>query len=140
MVLDMQSWIIYSIICLLLWGLWGFVLKIASRGSEWVIVYYLSTIASFILSTIIFILNKGYSRLNTDFNILALIAGLLGSLGYLFFVNALREGEASIVIPLTSIYPAITVILAVLLLGEKISIHQVIGVILALAGIVLLSM
>jgi len=74
-----------------------------------VIVYYLSTIASFILSTIIFILNKGYSRLNTDFIILALIAGLLGGLGYLFFVNALREGEASIVIPLTSLYPAVTV-------------------------------
>jgi len=72
--------------------------------------------------------------------IAAIIAGIFGGAGYLFFVKALEQGKASIVIPLTALYPAITAIIAFIVLREKISIYQGIGILLAIAASILLSM
>ena len=73
-------------------------------------------------------------------SIVAIIAGLFGGAGYLFFVKALEQGKASIVIPLTALYPAITAIIALIVLREKISVYQGIGILLAVAASILLSM
>ncbi len=72
-------------------------------------------------------------------SIAAVIAGLFGGAGYLFFVKALEQGKASIVIPLTALYPAITAIIALVVLREKISFYQGIGILLAIVASILLS-
>ena len=99
----------------------------------------LSSLASFAVTlAFIFYLRPSMPDFN-GFSIAAVIAGLAGSLGYVFFVKALEHGEASIVLPLTALYPAVTIVLAVLFLHEKISIHQLIGILLAAVAVVLLS-
>ena len=75
----------------------------------------------------------------TTATIAALIAGIFGGAGYLFFVKALEHGKASIVIPLTALYPAITAIIALIVLREKISFYQGIGILLAITASILLS-
>lgn len=70
---------------------------------------------------------------------LALTAGLLDVVANAAFLYALRAGLLSIVSVLTSLYPASTVLLARLLLGERTGWTQRIGLVLAAAAIVMIS-
>jgi len=133
------NWVAYSLLCLMLWGLWGLALKIASRSLTWVEVYFLSSLASFTLATTVFLVIKRSVDLGNKLVYTALVAGLLGGSGYLALVKALESGKASVVIPLTALYPAVTAILAVIVLSEKLTITQAVGVVLAIAAVVLLS-
>lgn len=136
---NIPSWLIYSIACIILWGLWGVVFKIAYKSLSWIQIYFLSSIASFSVTIATYILYRENISFTNKASYIALSAGLLGGLGYLFFIKALENGKSSIVLPLTAMYPAITVILAIVFLGEKISIYQLIGIILALIAVIFLS-
>ncbi len=136
----MQAWLLYSLLCLILWGLWGFALKIAYQNLSWTQTYFLSSLASFALMLIVILYYRTKIPPIGTASIAALIAGLFGGAGYLFFVKALEQGKASIVIPLTALYPAITAIIALMVLREKISVYQGIGILLAIVASILLSM
>ncbi|MCD6323872.1 MAG: EamA family transporter [Desulfurococcales archaeon] len=130
---------LYSALCLIAWGLWGLVLKYAYTGSSWVQVYFASSLASFLIALAVFASSGASLTLNKSMGF-ALVAGVFGGVGYIFFIKALHGGKASIVIPLTALYPAITAVLAMLVLGERISLAKGLGIILALVAAVLLSM
>jgi len=135
----MESWVVYGVLCLLFWGLWGFVLKLAYSNLSWTETYFLSTLASFIVMLLVVSYYRGIpSSLNTSMAT-ALVAGVFGGAGYIFFVKALEHGKASVVIPLTALYPAVTAIIALIVLREKISLYQGIGIVLAIAAAILLS-
>jgi uncharacterized membrane protein len=70
---------------------------------------------------------------------LALTAGLLDVVANTAFLYALRAGLLSIVSVITALYPASTVLLARLILGERTGWTQRIGLILAAAAIVMIS-
>src|SRR4029077_8906231 len=71
---------------------------------------------------------------------LAAVSGTLNALGVMTSFAALeRGGKASIVIPLTCLYPLVTICLAVTFLHEALTRLQVAGVILAIVAAVLLS-
>ncbi|MBD3380142.1 MAG: EamA family transporter [Candidatus Omnitrophica bacterium] len=70
---------------------------------------------------------------------LLILSGFLASfVAQIFFYHGLRAGEASRIVPIVGSYPMITFILAVLLLGEGLSVSKIIGVILISGGIWLL--
>ncbi|WP_448579429.1 EamA family transporter [Thermosphaera sp.] len=136
----MQAWLIYSIISLLLWGVWGVILKYSNNFYNTVTTYYLSTIGSFATATILTLTMKNDFNTNPLRHIhFPLIAGFFGTLGYWFMVKALEQGKASIVITITAVYPVITLALSILILYEKLTLTQVIGIVLAVLGIVLMS-
>ncbi len=66
-------------------------------------------------------------------------AGVLDLLANLFYLLAVREGLLSLVAVLTSMYPAATVILARVVLGERVSARQTTGFAVAIAGVVLIA-
>ena len=88
----MVSWVAYSLLCLLLWGLWGLFLKLAYEGSTWLEVYFLSAVASFTLALTVFLLGSGRVSVSKS-TVLALLAGLCSGGGYILFMKAL-ETEA----------------------------------------------
>ena len=70
----------------------------------------------------------------------AIAGGLLNGLGVLATLAAYRRGgKASVVTPLAAVYPMVTVVLAVVFLGERLVAVQIAGIALALIGGVLLS-
>ena len=69
----------------------------------------------------------------------AIISAILVVVGSLLLYYALYKGKASIVVPLSSIGPAITVALSVLFLKESLTTSQMVGITFIIVGIILLS-
>ena len=65
---------------------------------------------------------------------------MLDVTGNLFYVLASRVGRLDVAAVLGSLYPASTVLLAWLILKEKLSGLQLIGILLAIAAITLLTL
>ncbi len=131
----MKSWFLYSISALFLWGLWSFFPKLASKylNPKSILFFEISGAASF---SIYILLNSGLSFHIKGF-IFSFLTGIFGACGALFFLKALSEGPVSLVTIITSLYPVITVILAYIFLGESLSLRQILGIILAISGIIL---
>ncbi|WP_234436224.1 DMT family transporter [Streptomyces sp. NRRL S-813] len=68
-----------------------------------------------------------------------LLAGLTGAGGQLLLFQALADGPAYLIFPVVSLSPVITVLMAMVMLRERIARLAVVGVVAALVAIVLLS-
>ena len=139
--MEAGKWLAYSIVTLLLWGAWGVLLKLASEGRSWKEVY-VSTNLAIVAAVLILLALEGPGVVMRGRQLAyALAAGAFGTLGFVALVLALESGgKASIVIPLTSAYPGVTVILARIMLGEHLETIKILGVVLIIVGIVLVSL
>lgn len=72
--------------------------------------------------------------------LLLFCGGLLASfVGQIFFYRALKEGEASQIVPLAATYPLISFLLGLIFLQEKLTLAKGIGVFLVISGVMLLK-
>jgi transporter family protein len=133
---------LFSGLAVIMWGLWGFFGKLALEWEMTPITLFLAEVfMSTVLSMpILFtILRRQDVYLpHVSWNIFGLISGAGLALGLLFYYMALEKGQVSIVIPLTAIYPIVSVFLGYVILKEKPSTLQWIGVFLVVLGAVLL--
>jgi drug/metabolite transporter (DMT)-like permease len=77
-------------------------------------------------------------RLAPPIAAIVLFGGALDMLANVLYLLATRLGPLSVVVTLSSLYPASTVLLARLVLGERLNGRQAIGIIFALAAILLI--
>src|SRR5437899_2421911 len=72
--------------------------------------------------------------------LLALGAGTLTCLGNVAYYGALNHGaKAATVVPLTALYPVVTILLAVMVLKERLNLFQIVGIVLSLIAIYLFN-
>jgi transporter family protein len=137
------SWMLFSILTVFLWGAWGLESKfVVDRMSPWLNQVVFSAGLLPPLVWLLFSKNlrtvAGSRRTGMFYGI---FTGVLGGVGNITFYLALsRGGKASVIAPLIGLAPLVTVILALIVLKEKLNRAQMIGVALALVSIVLLSM
>jgi len=139
------KWLLWSLATIVLWGAWGLVSKVASNGVDVYANQLLYTVG--LAPLMIFVawtVHKRSSGEKTEGRrkgiFWAFLTGILGGLGNLAFFQALvKGGEASIVSPVTALFPMVTVILAVLFLKERLGRMQWAGLALAFVAIYLLS-
>jgi transporter family protein len=122
-----------------LWGLWGFLSKVASHHLPWSAVYLISISGH--LAVIAYLGLSGglgipWHAGGAGF---ALVAGLCMAFGLLCFFKALAAGAAVVVVPLTALYPVVTVVLSWAILRESLTPQHLAGVVLALAAVWLLA-
>ncbi|MFL5536715.1 MAG: EamA family transporter, partial [Gemmatimonadales bacterium] len=65
-------------------------------------------------------------------------AGAIDMFAHALYLLASRQGQLSVVVTLSSLYPASTVLLARIILHERLSTWQVTGVVCALAAVMLI--
>jgi len=66
-------------------------------------------------------------------------SGILDTTANAFFIVAVREGLISLVAPIAALYPATTVLMARIVLQERVHRLQLLGLVLALFGVMLIS-
>ncbi len=130
-----------ALITFVSWGLGSFIAKLATnrigeKSVFWDLIGYFPAVV--IYSLIIF---KAKSLFSADKIgiILAILSGVVGSFGLIGFYFLLTKKEASLVVPLTALYPALTAILAFIFLRESLTLAKITGIVLAMIAIYLLS-
>jgi transporter family protein len=138
-VLHVAPWFWFAVIALVAWGIVGMLQKLSTNyiSAESTLIWL---VVGFVLLAPLFYPGK-VGLHYTGWNILwALLSGVLNVLGAWALFAALKSGgKASIVSPLTALYPLFVVLLAPFLLHESITLLQAVGVLCALTAVVLLS-
>lgn len=134
-----MQWIAYTLAAVVLFGAWAFFGKLSLRHASWAQV---SLVYGAALVVLFGALLAGPARRSfAGANWWALAgSGVSGALGIAAFYLALERGKASAVVPVVSVYPLITAALAVAFLGETLTALQMVGIGLALGGVVLVGL
>jgi transporter family protein len=137
--MKLSRWLTYALLCIIAWGTWGFVAKLGADRIAPGPLQILATAGTLPLALLAFLqlrmrLEKdargiGYSVLN----------GVLSSIGLLAYYAAASRGKVSVVGPVTSLFPLLTVGLAYIFLRERLNKVQVAGVALSLVAIAIFS-
>jgi len=134
-----NEWFIFAVAAGLLWGVWGVIAKLISEDVSPFMNHFLFTIG--MLFSIPFILRKCTKEtFNKKGFIWACIAGTLAIAGNIAVYYAFTKGGlASIVIPVTNLYPLVTIVIAVLFFKERLNAVNIAGIFFSIPAILLLS-
>ncbi len=137
----MPQWLRYTLLAMVAYGVWGAVSSLESQNVSALTLQIVSTIGLFpVALVLVFSKNLGRGVNRSRGILLAVATGILGGTGNLTLYETLRVGgKASVVFPLTSMYPLVTIVVARLLLKEKLNRIQALGIALALAAVYLFS-
>lgn len=138
-IIQKRLWLIYAIIAGLCWGIWGILAKYIADDVSPYMNHILFTLG--MLFTLPFVIRKkAFLALNQKGVIWGVTAGLFAVGGNIAVYYAFSSGgNASVVIPLTNLYPIITICIAIIFLKERLNMLNKIGILIALPAILLLS-
>ncbi|MDY7088562.1 MAG: DMT family transporter [Actinomycetota bacterium] len=133
------GWIPYAGLLVLFWGVWGaFSSQPTSRyGYPDGMVYIIWSI-TMIIPAVAALRGATFDR-RPIAAFYGLLVGVTGAGGQLLLFKALTIGPAYIIFPIIALSPAITVVMALIALKERLTRLAVVGVVLALVAIVLFS-
>ena len=132
-------WLWYALLCIFWWGLWGFLSKIGSVSANPLQMQILFTLGMLPVALGMLLQMRWKLDRNVGGATYGILSGVATGLGTLGYYAALHEQDASVVTPITGLFPLLTVVLAFIVLRERLNKVQVGGIVLALASIVVLS-
>jgi len=147
----LPRWLIWSLVTIVFWGTWGLVSKIASGGMDAYVnqLLYTAGLAPLLVFVAWTVWKQSRSEAPATSErraarrmgvFWAFLTGILGGVGNLAFFQAMVEGgKASVVAPVTALFPMVTVLLALIFLRERLGRVQWVGLALAFVAIYLLS-
>ena len=133
----MPKWLRYALLSIFWWGVFGFLSKIGSAKASPIQMQILFTVG--MLPLVAAALLRGKIDRDHVGAAYGVLMGVLTGLGGIAYFGAMQAGKASLVGPVTSLFPLLTVLLAVGILKERMNKVQVAGVILGLISIAVLS-
>ncbi len=135
----MKAWFLPAIFIPVVWGLWGLLPKLAVRhmSASHAMVYQ---VGGAVLFGIILMALIGFRPQVEPRGIaFAVAAGMCGMGGAFLYLLAVSKGKVSIIVFMSAMYPIVTIALSYIFLHETISLKEGIGMVFALAAIVLFS-
>lgn len=137
---SLPPWFFLAAVILFAWGIVGLLQKLSTNhlSAESALIWL---VVGFLLLQPLFYPGKAIFAYPATGLTWALLSGVLNALGSWALLAAMSSGgKASIVAPFTALYPLVVVFLAPLILHESITLLQGVGVLCALAAVVLLSL
>ncbi|MGO4249504.1 DMT family transporter [Paenarthrobacter sp. RAF54_2] len=134
-----QSWIVYASLLVLFWGVWGAFSALPNTlyGYPNEMIYVIWSLTMIVPAA--FALRRQKFDRRPKAALYGILVGLSGAGGQLLLFKALTIGPAYLIFPIISISPAITVLLAILFLRERLSKIAVLGLAAVLVALVLFS-
>lgn len=137
--MHIPPWLLYSLLTVLAWGVVGLLQKLSTNyvSAESSLIWL---VVGFLILEPFFYTGPALLHYSTTNFIYALIGGLLNALGAWALFAALKNGgKASIVAPVTALYPIVVIAMVPIVLHESVTHLQWVGVVCALVAVVLLS-
>ncbi|MCP5109833.1 MAG: EamA family transporter [bacterium] len=135
-----RLWLWYSLLTIVFWSVWALLSKVASDAIGSATLQVLFTLGSTLVMAWLLLKLRFRVPHNRRGVTYGLLNGVFAGLGGIAFFEALRRGgPASLVVPLTSLYPLITVVLAIVVLRERLNGRQRAGVVVAMVALFLLT-
>ena len=121
-------------------GFSGFYLGVRQAGDASVYwIALLSRCGGLLITGIIALSQRRFKEIDARGVYWALFTGCLDSLGTLLFIRASQTGRLDKAVVISSLYPAVTVILARVVLKEQFSRWKVVGLVMALAAVPMIA-
>jgi bacterial/archaeal transporter family protein len=137
----LPAWLWFAAIALIFWGITGVTQKLATNRISSELSFTWFAYAMIAISATLALLVPIHWHLRPLILWAAVGGGTLNGLGALTSFTALESGgKASVVISLISLYPLVTVAIAVTFLHERLTVAQTLGVGLAIVAAILLSL
>ncbi len=135
----MDTWVFYACVATLCWGVVGLLQKLGTNRVSsrsllvWLVVGFAAMLPALWR-------NGDITGLGWRVLLIGLLGGGANGLGSWALFEALERGaKASVAVPLTALYPLVTIVLARIFLAETLTFRQWVGIALAVAGGVMLS-
>jgi transporter family protein len=135
----MRPWIFPAMFTLIFWGLWGFIPKITTRYISPTSAVVYEAMIGLPVALIIMAIMRFQIQTEPRGIVLASITGVLGLLGALGYLVAVTRGPVSLITAFVALAPALTILLAMVFLGETLVLRQWVGVGMALAAVLLIA-
>lgn len=132
-----KRWIKYAILTAIFTSVSAIISKIGLRDIEPNLGNLYRTIFVFIFMWLIVLLKKKQKHIKTINKkswLYLILSGITTSLSWIYYFNALKEGEASIVFPIEKLSVVVSIGLSYILLKERMTKKSIIGLILIVAG------
>ena len=134
-----RNWIFLSLVALASWGFWGFFPKMATQYISVRSAFFYQAVGSFLVGIAALWLVDFRPEWHSRGVLFAVLTGVLGGVGALFYLAAAVRGRISVVVTLTALYPLVTIMLARVFLAEPLSLRQGAGMALGLAAMMLMA-
>lgn len=137
--MHIPPWSFFAVLVLLCWGIVGLLQKLSTNrvSAESALIWL---VVGFFLLTPVFYPGRSVFHYSTRSLVFILGCSALNALGALALFAAMKNGgKASIVVPLTALYPLVVVLAAPFVLKESMTALEGAGVLCSLAAVVLLS-
>ena len=132
-----SRWLIPALGFVLWTGLLGVTIKLALRNLDWPVLLLWTGIVYSVLAVCVLATGAGSLGLGPGVG-WAAVSGVAAAAGLICSFVALRHADAVVAVPVMSTYPVVTVIASLAILGESMSVTKILGVLLVLAGVIVL--
>lgn len=138
--MGMKNWYVLSIAALVLMGVQRFLYKVSAErecDTAWTTFSFMATVT--VLSVVFFLSRR---ETLTDARMLLLTAGINSAsfvLGTITHIEALKHLPSGVAYPIIRLNMVVVVLFSVLFLHDRVSLHQVLGILLAIVVIVILT-
>ncbi|OGE19301.1 hypothetical protein A3J19_04295 [Candidatus Daviesbacteria bacterium RIFCSPLOWO2_02_FULL_41_8] len=137
-----MSWFIFALLSALFAALTAILAKIGIKNVDSNLATAIRTVIILFFAWGIVFFQGSYKQLSSlsSYSLIFLIlSGIATGLSWLFYFRALQLGQASQVAPIDKLSLALTVILAIIFLHEKINLSIIIGVVFMIIGTLLIA-
>jgi len=134
------KWFWYSVLCILSWGGWTILAKIASRDMPATTLQFIFPFGYLpVVAPLLFVrrfwLERSWKGISCG-----IANGILAAIGSLALFAAYRTGgNTAVITTVTAMYPLVSVVLAVIVLHERLTYLQILGLLFAAAAFVIFS-
>ena len=132
-----NNWRVLIVVYLIIVGVWGVLVKLASaRLNPFTLAFVAGTAAW--VTVLVFSIGRLNWQSGTGIMIAAL-SGIVGGISVIIFYAVLKVAAANVVIPLSTLYVFVTVVLSYFFLGETMTLKHLLCIILGFIAVFLLT-
>jgi bacterial/archaeal transporter family protein len=137
-----MNWMTCTLSATALYGVWGVLSKLASNRIGYIgykSLFFYDCLVFFVGGLVVLYLNDFKIETNPGGILYSVLYGATGMIATFLFIIAVSKGKASLVTAITAVYPCVTIILAMILFKEAVTVKQVVGILLSISSVGLMT-